>query len=139
MNFYPHILEGLRGYLRCADPQYIKATAVLDLSADITLGDGIIISDEVILYTHEHDHSMGSDHHKVWAKPKTVGSNVYIGARAIILANCTHIPDGVVIGAGSVVTKSIHKDFSHTIWAGNPAVLIRPRFPTNEKGEFVLT
>jgi len=139
MNFYPHLLDGLRGYLHCSDMKYIKPSVIFDLSADITLGEGIIIAEDVILYTHEHDHSMGSNHLKVWARAKVVGSNVYIGARAIVLGNCTHIPDGVVIGAGSVVTKSIHKDFSHTIWAGNPAVLIRPRFPTDGKGDFVLT
>ena len=127
MNFYPHLLEGLSGYLHCTDLKYIKPSAILDLSADIFLGEGIIISDDAILYTHEHDHSDGSDHHKVWARTKRIGSNVYIGARAIILANCTHIPDGVVIGAGSVVTKSIPADFAHTIWAGNPALMIKPR------------
>jgi acetyltransferase-like isoleucine patch superfamily enzyme len=138
MKFYPHLLEGLSGYLHCQDTRYIKRSVVLDLSADITLGDGIIISDEAMLYTHEHDHTLESNHLKVWARSKYIGSNVYIGARAIILANCTHIPDGVVIGAGSVVTKSIEKDFSYTIWAGNPARLIRPRFPTNGE-DFTLT
>lgn len=139
MKFYPHLLEGLTGYLHCQDTRYIKPSVLLDLSADITLGDGIIISDEAMLYTHEHDHSLGSDHCRVWAKSKIIGSNVYIGTRAIILANCTYIPDGVVIGAGAIVTKSIEEDFSNTIWAGNPAILIRPRFPAPENEGFLLT
>ncbi len=133
MNIYPHLLDGLRGYLICQDTKFHKPSAVFDLSADITIGEGTIISDEVMIYTHEHDHSYDSDHTKVFAREKTIGSNVYIGARVIILSACVRIPNGVVIGAGSVVTKTIEEDFRDTIWAGNPARLVRPRLPANGK------
>jgi acetyltransferase-like isoleucine patch superfamily enzyme len=45
---------------------------------------------------------------------------VSIGSGATILA--VSICDGVVIGAGSVVTKSITEK---GVWAGNPALLRR--------------
>lgn len=51
-----------------------------------------------------------------------IGSNVWIGAGAIILPNVT-IADHVVVGAGSVVTKSINS--SWCIVAGNPATIIK--------------
>ena len=41
-----------------------------------------------------------------------------IGARSIILASCTHVGAGAVIGAGSVVTHDVP---AGERWAGNPA------------------
>ena len=49
-----------------------------------------------------------------------VGNNVYIGNCALILPGVT-IEDNVIIGAGSVVTKSIERGM---IVAGNPARII---------------
>jgi acetyltransferase-like isoleucine patch superfamily enzyme len=49
-----------------------------------------------------------------------IGNNVYIGNYAIILPGVT-IEDNVIVGAGSVVTKSIPKGF---IVGGNPAKII---------------
>jgi acetyltransferase-like isoleucine patch superfamily enzyme len=57
--------------------------------------------------------------------PKTkIGSDVWIGTGAIILAGVT-IGNGAVIGSGSVVTKMVP---DYAIVAGNPARLIRMRF-----------
>jgi acetyltransferase-like isoleucine patch superfamily enzyme len=50
-----------------------------------------------------------------------VGSNVSIGTNATIMP--VTICDGVVVGAGSVVTKSINEP---GIYAGNPARFLRP-------------
>ena len=50
----------------------------------------------------------------------TIGNDVSIGSGAAILA--VSICDGAVIGAGSVVTKSITEK---GVWAGNPAKLLR--------------
>lgn len=57
-------------------------------------------------------------------KGVTIGSDVWIGDRAIILPGVT-IGDGAIIGAGSVVTKSIP---AFQVAAGNPARVLRPRF-----------
>lgn len=54
----------------------------------------------------------------------TIGNNVWIGLHALILPGVT-IGDGAVVGAGSVVTKSVEP---FTIVAGNPAKVIRKRF-----------
>lgn len=58
--------------------------------------------------------------------PKTIiGDDVWIGHRAIIVAGVT-IGDGAIIGAGSVVTRSVA---AGAIVAGVPARFIRNRFP----------
>ena len=50
-----------------------------------------------------------------------IKNNVFIGAKYIILKGVT-IGENSVVGAGSVVTKSIP---ANQIWAGNPAKFIR--------------
>jgi acetyltransferase-like isoleucine patch superfamily enzyme len=52
-----------------------------------------------------------------------VERNVWIGAGAIIL-KAVHIGEGAIVGAGSVVTRSIP---GWEIWAGNPARRIGAR------------
>lgn len=55
----------------------------------------------------------------------SIGNDVWIGARTIILSGIT-IGDGACIGAGSVVTSDVP---AYTIAAGNPCHRLRDRFP----------
>lgn len=48
-----------------------------------------------------------------------VGERCFIGSQSV-LANCITIGDDIIVGAGSVVRKSI---FEKGIYAGNPAIL----------------
>lgn len=58
--------------------------------------------------------------------PDTViGNDVWIGHGALILPGVT-VGDGAIVGAGAVVTADVAP---YTIVAGNPARMIRPRFP----------
>lgn len=58
-----------------------------------------------------------------------VGNDVWIGKNALILPNCKKIGNGAIIGAGAVVTKDVEP---YTIVAGNPAVVIKKRFPESQ-------
>ncbi|HLP92925.1 MAG TPA: CatB-related O-acetyltransferase [Saprospiraceae bacterium] len=58
----------------------------------------------------------------------TVGNDVWLGYRSVILAGVT-IGDGAIVGAYSVVTKDVPP---YTIVAGNPAKEIRRRFAAEE-------
>ncbi|MFG2057314.1 acyltransferase [Micromonospora sp. NPDC048930] len=55
----------------------------------------------------------------------TIGDDVWIGTRAIVLHGVT-IGRGAVVGAGAVVTRSVPP---YAIVAGNPARIIRLRWP----------
>lgn len=55
-----------------------------------------------------------------------IGNDVWVGARVVVLPG-VHIADGCVVGAGSVVTSSLSEPYG--IYAGNPARLLRHRFP----------
>ena len=54
-------------------------------------------------------------------EPVTIGKNVYIGPRSIILDGVT-IGDNAIIGAGSIVTKDIP---SNVFAAGNQCKVIK--------------
>ena len=56
-----------------------------------------------------------------------IGHDVWIGHGAIVLPG-RKIGDGAVIAAGAIVTKDVAP---YTIVAGNPARLVRPRFPNH--------
>lgn len=54
-----------------------------------------------------------------------IGSDVWIGHSAIILAGCRKIGHGAIVGAGAIVTKDVP---DYAIVAGNPARVIKYRF-----------
>jgi len=58
----------------------------------------------------------------------TIGNDVWIGARAIILSGIT-IGDGAIVAAGAVVTKDVEP---YAIVGGNPAKEIRRRFEQDQ-------
>jgi len=85
----------------------------------VRLGDHVTVSAGVRFVTHDGGVWVFRDLHPdldVFA-PITVGTNVFIGANAMILKGVS-IGDNCVIGAGSVVTRSIP---AGSVVAGCPA------------------
>lgn len=64
--------------------------------------------------------------HSLTANPLTIGSDVWIGMNVIICPGCRSIGDGAIVAAGAVVTRDVP---AFAIVGGNPARLIRKRFP----------
>lgn len=62
-----------------------------------------------------------------------VSNDVWIGYGAVILSK-VHIGDGVVIGAGAVVTKDVP---TYALDGGNPAGILRYRFTPDEIQELL--
>ncbi len=86
----------------------------------ITIGDGCLIGHNVTIATLNHDFDP-SKRANITPKSVKIGKNVWIGSDSTILPGI-EIGDGAVIGAGSVVTKSV---LPNTIVAGCPAKLLR--------------
>ena len=94
----------------------------------VTMGDDIIMGEEVRFIGGGHSLadttiSMGKQPTLPYT-PLEVGSDVWLGTRAMILPGCKKIGTGAVIGAGSVVTKDVP---DYAIVGGNPAKVIRMR------------
>ena len=88
----------------------------------VKFGDNVFIGPNCNFYCAEHPLDIEQRNKGLeYAKPITIGNNVWIGGNVTILAGVT-IGDGVVIGAGSVVTKNVEPN---TVVAGNPAKMIK--------------
>lgn len=94
---------------------------ILD-EARVTIGDNAFIGPNVSIFTACHPLDAQSRSHNIqWARPVTIGHNVWIGGCSTLLPGVT-IGDNCVIGAGSVVTRDVAPG---TLVAGNPARVIR--------------
>lgn len=102
---------------------YANFDCVMLDGAAITIGNNVLLGPRVGLYTANHAlHYRERIAGGCYAKPITIGNNVWIGGGVNIMQGVT-IGDNTVIGAGSVVTKSIP---SNVIAAGVPCKVIRP-------------
>ena len=94
---------------------------VLD-EAPVTIGDDCFIGPNVSIYTACHSTDpVERNTRQEWAKPVTIGNNVWIGGSVTILPGVT-IGDNVTIGAGSVVTHDIP---SNSVAVGNPCKVVK--------------
>ena len=82
----------------------------------VTTGDNVVIASESVIITHCPISFYNGKKVDI-----TIGNNVYIGRKSIILPSVT-IGDNVVIGAGSVVSGDIP---SNCTAGGNPCRKIR--------------
>lgn len=95
----------------------LERNAFLDSSFPwlITIGDNVTLAPDALVLCHDGSTKKAIGYSKVGRV--TIGNNVFVGAKSIILPNTT-IGDDVVIGAGSVVHGDIP---SGVVIAGTPA------------------
>jgi hypothetical protein len=108
----------------------ISRFAIIDCTGSVRIGPWCNISARTRVYTHDHIH-MGraplfetEARYGVLWQDKTIGADVWLHDGSIVLYQVTHIPDGVVLGAGSVLTKN---PGPYEVWAGAPAKKIGVR------------
>lgn len=108
--------------IRAGDNLYINFGCVILDVAPVVIGRNAMLAPGVHIYTATHpldpvERASGLE----FAKPITIGDDVWIGGHATICPGVT-IGDAAVIGAGAVVTKDVPP---RTVVAGNPARAIR--------------
>ncbi len=96
---------------------YVNHNCVILDCAKVTFGDNVFIAPNCGFYTAGHPLDFETRNKGLeFAKPIKVGNNVWIGANVCVLPG-VEIGDNTVIGAGSVVTKSIP---DNVVAVGNP-------------------
>ncbi len=97
------------------------------ISSGVSIGDYVMMGPDCMMFTTNHGMERTDipmmEQPSTAISPITIGNDVWIGARVIILPGVT-VGDGSVIGAGSIVTKDVPP---YTIVAGNPAKVIKAR------------
>ena len=132
LQSYAHLTE-IPGHIIIGNNCYIGFYFSALAGADIIIEDNVLIASHVLVSSENHSINPESKipfmNQKLQCSPIRIGEGTWIGEKVIILPG-TNIGKKCVIGAGSVVTKSI-PDYS--IAVGNPAKVIKKyNFKTHE-------
>ena len=125
-NFFANmncvILDGAKVTFGDKENFFANMNCVILDGAKVTFGDNVFIAPNCGFYTAGHPLDAERRNKGLeYAYPITVGDNVWIGANVSVLPGVS-IGDNSVIGAGSVVTRSIP---ANVLAAGNPCRVIR--------------
>lgn len=90
----------------------IGPRVILDACGGLVIEDEVTISMDALILTHDHRVKDGTRHWRKQgkiARPLTLNSESWIGARATVLGGVSSVGRGAVIGASSVVTKRVEE------------------------------
>jgi putative colanic acid biosynthesis acetyltransferase WcaF len=90
--------------------------------ANVLIESMTVVSQDVFICTGSHDYQLS--HMPLIYKPISIGSECWIAA-GVFLGPGVNVPNGAVVGAMSVVSKSLDEEWF--VYAGNPCRKIRKR------------
>jgi acetyltransferase-like isoleucine patch superfamily enzyme len=116
------------GTVKIGDYCLFARNCDIDITGDLSIGNGVSIAENAKVLTHNHDFFGVYDDddlipfsNRAHNTPLKIYDNVLIGARSIIMPGVTEIGENAIISAGSVVTKPVP---SYCVVAGNPAQIV---------------
>ena len=92
----------------------------------LSIGDDVMMGPDVMIFTQNHKNDRLDIPMRLQTDPKnpvTIGDDVWIAARAIILPGVA-VHKGAIVGAGAIVTKDVPE---YAVVGGNPARILRYR------------
>lgn len=119
-------LASYDGYFIMRKGSSCNFNCFLGATGGIEIGQNVMIGPSITILSEKHNFgSIDTDikEQGITKAPVKVEDNVWIGANSVILGGTT-IKKGAIIGAGSIVAKSVN---SIEIVAGNPARVIKNR------------
>ena len=124
LNRYAYV-QGGNGGVRLGDRVEINNFCIINGTGGVDIGDYTVIGPgaRIISYQHRYAHGTPIQSQPVDARPIRIGSDVWLGANAIILAGVT-IGDGAVVAAGAVVRNDVP---AYAVVAGVPATVKKMR------------
>ena len=111
------------GYnLSIGDNVFVNFNTVILDCASVTIGEGTQMGPGVQILAADHPRDPQARRGLLeLARPVSIGSNVWIGAAAVVLPGVS-VGDDSIIGAGSVVTRDIP---SGVVAVGSPCRVVR--------------
>jgi acetyltransferase-like isoleucine patch superfamily enzyme len=135
-RFSPDSLFTDHRLIEIGNDVFFSIGTCINTTVPVRIGNGVMFGPEVMIIGGDHNFSVvGRLMNQVKEGgvnlPIIIEDDVWIGSRAIILKG-VKIGEGAVVGAGSVVTKSLPP---YSISVGNPCRPLKCRFSTNNLKE----
>ena len=93
--------------VRLGQSVYLNSGCVILDSAPVTIGDNTMLGPGVHIYCADHHRDVDKRRAGIErALPVTIGADVWIGGRAVIMPG-VQIGDGAIVAAGAVVTRDV--------------------------------
>lgn len=112
----------------CGNKVSLSRNVDIDYTGTIEIGNGSAIAEGAKILTHGHDFLGLKDDseivpntNRVYLTKLTIGENVLIGTRALIMPGVKSIGANSIVSAGSIVTKRVPPN---VVVAGSPAKII---------------
>ena len=105
----------------------IGPRVILDLSGGISIDDGVTVSEDSLLLSHNHGYQRADISWRdqgLTAQPIKIGRGAWVGARSTVLGSAHSLGAGCIIGATSLVTKPVP---DMAVAVGSPCKVIKYR------------
>ncbi len=112
------------GQVTIGDNVYFNRGCYVSVHEALRIGSNCLFGEHVVIHDENHIPGRGAepiDSRGFTTAPIIIGDNVWVGAKAAILAG-VHVGNNAVIGANAVVTRDVP---ANTIVVGVPATVLR--------------